>query len=238
MTEFASPDSIDLDALPLSDLRTVVPEDVRIEGTDIVDIGAGTGRNAVMLARLGGRVIAVEPNARVIARLQPDGLPIRTVVAGGEEVALEPASLDSGMLFFSLHHIPRDLIAATLDNVHQALRPGGTIYIAEPVATGPAYRVGRIFDDETEVRRVALEILAKWLKKNPPASFKERLYRAVSTYADFEAYCASMIQVDERRWRMVEVNRDALLRQFETEAEVTPDGFALTSATRAIRIIF
>jgi ubiquinone/menaquinone biosynthesis C-methylase UbiE len=65
-------------------------------GSSVADIGAGTGKLAVPLARRGFRVSAVEPNAamRVLGQRNSQGLPIVWTEGTGEETGLVSGAFD------------------------------------------------------------------------------------------------------------------------------------------------
>lgn len=48
-----------------------------------------------------------------------------------------------------------------LREAHRVLRPGGTLYVAEPLPTGNGHEVVSLIDDETEVRGFAQDALAR-----------------------------------------------------------------------------
>src|SRR5205823_3585490 len=57
-------------------------------GSDLLEVGSGTGKATIPLARLGCRITCVEPGrqlARVAARRLPPGAPVRIVPATFED---------------------------------------------------------------------------------------------------------------------------------------------------------
>lgn len=101
----------------------------------VVELGAGVGANMRHLPA-GGRLIAVEPNPHMHARLQRAArshgidLEIRPVV--GEQIDLPDASAEvivSSLVLCSVHDP-----SAVLAEVRRVLRPGGRFSFAEHVA--------------------------------------------------------------------------------------------------------
>ncbi len=69
----------------------------------IVDVGAGTGSYTVALARLGYRVIAVEPSATM--RSQAEDMPgVRWVTGTAERLPLPAGCADGAVCVLALHH--------------------------------------------------------------------------------------------------------------------------------------
>lgn len=93
-----------------------------------LDLAAGTGRNAIWLARLGWHVTAVDGASTAIEILKKRsaqvGVSVRTVVAdlqnGG--YTIEPAAWDAITICY---YLQRDLLGPTKDGV----RPGGVLVV-------------------------------------------------------------------------------------------------------------
>jgi SAM-dependent methyltransferase len=102
------------------------------EGGPILDVGAGTGRVALDLARAGHRVTALDREpallAALAARAAADGLDVPTVVADAESFSLDRR--------FALIIVPMQTIqllssrAAFLAAARRHLRPAGLVAIA------------------------------------------------------------------------------------------------------------
>src|SRR3954447_23970558 len=79
----------------------------------------------------------------------------RSLEGGAQALPLEDASADVVVFANSLHHVPGDLLDAALGEAARVLRPGGLLYLPEPVAEGPYFELVRAVDDETAVRAAA-----------------------------------------------------------------------------------
>lgn len=91
----------------------------------VLDIGCGTGSLATLLAERGRTVVGVDPAeaSLAIARAKDD----RVTWLHGDATALPPLSADLAVMTGNAAQEIRvdDDWAATLDGVHEALRPGG-----------------------------------------------------------------------------------------------------------------
>ncbi|MFG1965625.1 SAM-dependent methyltransferase [Nonomuraea sp. NPDC049028] len=112
------------------------------KGRRILDIGCGTGRPAIALARTAGvDVVGVTISEREVelgSRLAKDeGLADRVTfhVADALELPFEPDSFDGAWLFESLLHMPDQ--ARVLRQAYSVLRPGGVLVIANLVERAP-----------------------------------------------------------------------------------------------------
>ncbi|MCA1847171.1 MAG: class I SAM-dependent methyltransferase [Actinobacteria bacterium] len=93
-------------------------------GTDVLEIGPGTGQATGRLLECGATVTAVELGAEMAAALEAkyQDQNLSVVVGAFEEVALEPESFDLVVAATSFHWIPPD---TGLPRCADLLRPGG-----------------------------------------------------------------------------------------------------------------
>ena len=105
-------------AWPLEVARWFVPVDARL----VVELGAGTGKLTRALAALDARVVAVEPDPRMLAKLHEQGL--EGVHGSAEEIPLGDGEADAVVGGSCVHWF--DLERA-LPEIHRVLRPGGRL---------------------------------------------------------------------------------------------------------------
>lgn len=105
-------------AWPEDVARWLVPEGAAF----VVELGAGTGKLTRAVAALGVRVVAVEPDARMLAVLR--GLDLEGVEGSAEEIPCADGEADAIVAGSSLHWF--DLEPA-LREIHRVLRPGGRL---------------------------------------------------------------------------------------------------------------
>lgn len=97
-------------------------------GPDVADLGAGTGRASLAMARRGWRVTAVEPGRPMLdvlrARAADDGLIVATIRAEAEATGIDAASIDLATAAQAFHWFDR---ARALAEMARIVRPGGGI---------------------------------------------------------------------------------------------------------------
>lgn len=144
------------------------PTDVLFElvppaGRSIVDVGCSEGALVRRLAAAGADVVGVDTQADVLARARAHE-PVRGeryLEGTGQRLPLPDGSADAVLFIHSLHHVPEELMDAALAEAARVVRPGGAVYVQEPMAEGPYFELVRPVDDETHVRAAAQAALAR-----------------------------------------------------------------------------
>jgi SAM-dependent methyltransferase len=105
-------------AWPEEAARWFVPEGAEL----VVELGAGTGKLTRAVAGLGVRVVAVEPDPRMLAVLR--GLELEGVEGSAEAIPFDEGSADAIIAGSALHWFDLD---GALPEIHRVLRPGGRL---------------------------------------------------------------------------------------------------------------
>ena len=105
-------------AWPEEAARWLAPEDAQL----VVELGAGTGKLTRAIAALGVRVVAVEPDPRMLDVLQQLGLD--GIEGSAEAIPVGAGKADVVLAGSALHWFDLD---AALPEFHRVLRPGGRI---------------------------------------------------------------------------------------------------------------
>ena len=138
----------------------VARELLDIPGKKAVDVGCGEGRFTRFLAQSGATVTGIDVKQvvldRAAAKSREEGVAVEWINGRAEALPFEDASLDIVVFSNSLHHVAPDRMEAALREAARVLRPGGVLYVMEPVAAGPFFEATRLVNDEREVRDKAL----------------------------------------------------------------------------------
>lgn len=181
----ALPDRVDdeLDVLqafvPLADAR-------------IIELGCGEARlaRALLDRHPGAELTALEVDERQHARnLAAPRERLHFVAAGAQAIPLPDAAFDLALMLKSLHHVPMPLMDQALAEAARVLRPGGHLYVSEPVYAGPFNDLIRLFNDEGVVRAAAQAALDRALQGPHWQAAGERRFEMpvrFRDYADFE----------------------------------------------------
>lgn len=91
---------------------------------DVLDLGAGTGKLTGVLAALGHRVTAVEPDPAMLAELRVRFPDVTALPGGAEDIPLPDASVDAVLAGQAFHWFDQD---KALPEIARVLRPGGVV---------------------------------------------------------------------------------------------------------------
>ncbi len=165
---------------------------VSVRGLDLVEVGCAGGNIARSLADRGATVLGVEPDTEQAEknRSQSPTPHVTLVEAGGEALPTEDNSVDGVLFFRSLHHVPPALMDKALVEAARVLKPGGFLYVVEPSMESNQFALTRPFNDETAVRTLAQQALAKTAARLFEETAKY-VYMMHPHHADFETMVTS-----------------------------------------------
>jgi SAM-dependent methyltransferase len=132
-------------------------------GRQVIDIGCGAGALARALAGAGARVVALEVSEEQLAPAlaHGGGSAVRYVVGCAQALPLEDASVDVAVFMRTLHHVPMEHMTQALREARRVVRPGGAVYVAEPLCEGDFWALTSMIEDEFEARQAAQSALAE-----------------------------------------------------------------------------
>ena len=189
-TATLAPDRID-DELDL--LAELVP----LARRDILELGCGQAALArALLARHpDSRVTGLEVDERQHAKnLAAQQAGLQFVAAGAQAIPFEDRRFDLVLMLKSLHHVPLPLMAQALGEAARVLRPGGHLYVSEPVYAGTLNEVMCLFHDEGVVRAAAQAALDAALHTGPWEAAAERRFVMPAKFRDFADFEQRMMR--------------------------------------------
>ncbi len=203
----------------MAEIRTdgsVLREVLTLQGLRVLDIGSGAGGLVRSMTRHGARVTGLECGA---AQLEKAYATAREgdeeyVEGVGQDLPFEDASFDAAVFFNSLHHIPVEHMSAALGEAARVVRPGGTVYIAEPIASGSGFELHAPIDDETMVRAQAYGALSN-VQASDLIQEREIAYETMYHYADYEEFRDESVRIDPTRAALFEAMDTELRESFE-----------------------
>ena len=198
----------------MSDLE-VLERLIPVGGRDVVDVGCGGGALVRSLAARGARVTGVEiSESQLAAAVRDDnGSGARYVVGVAQRLPIPDESIDVVLFMRSLHHVPPEDMLEALRGAARVLRPGGAVYIAEPLTEGDFFELTSLVEDEREVRAAAQQAIddapLAGLERGERVEYEVRL-----CLAGLDAFAARIISVDPARGELFEARKTLVAEAF------------------------
>ena len=168
-------------------LETLAP----LQGARLVEAGCGAAPLARELLRRhpDAELVGLEVDERQLAKnLLAPAERLRFERAGAQEIPFADARFDGALMLKSLHHVPMPLMDRALAELARVLRPGGWLYVSEPVYAGPFNELVRLYNDEGEVRAAAQAALDRALASGAWQPLAERRFALPRRFANFDEF--------------------------------------------------
>lgn len=183
----------------ISDELDILTQLLPAPGPRVIELGCASARMArSMLARwpaidyVGLEVDAIQ-HQRNLEQPTPG---MRFLAAGAQDIPLPDGQFDLALMLKSLHHVPLPALDRALAEVARVLRPGGHLYISEPVYAGALNDIVRLYNDEGEVRAAAQAAIDRALAAdNSPWQASDSLrFDMPVHFQDFAAFERRMLR--------------------------------------------
>ena len=211
----------------------VLRETLDLPGKSILDIGCGDGNLARMMAKMGAKVVGLEPSETQLAKAQ-SAEPINGaeyLQGSAMDLPFEDQHFDAVVFFNSLHHIPKEGRYKSLEEAARVVKTGGIVYICEPVASGPHFDLMRPVDDETEVRSHAYKQIGK-AKEAGLNQVSEIKYEHTVIRGSYEEFRDKIIAPDPQRKAAFDALDGGLRDAFERLGTKTDKGYTFAQPMR------
>ena len=195
--------------------ESVLSEVFDLKGLRVVDIGSGAGEMVRYMTRQGASVTGLECGELQLEKARsysPEGDEVY-LEGVGQEQPFDDNAFDAVTFFNSLHHVPLEHMAAALAEAKRVVKPAGTVYVGEPIASGSGFELHAPVDDETSVRTAAYDAIRNAAAQGL-TQVQEVFYDTVYHYENFAAFKDDMIRIDPTRRAPFEAVEDDLRGAF------------------------
>jgi len=213
--------------------ESVLLENLDLNNREIVDIGSGAGEKVRYMTTQGAHVTGLECGSLQLEKARsypPEGDEVY-VEGFGQEMPFDGCAFDAVTFFNSLHHVPVEYMAAALGEAMRVARPAGTVYIAEPIASGSGFDLHAPIDDETAVRSAAYDAI-KNATANGLKQVRELFYDTAHYYENFASFKEEMIRIEPSRRALFESTEDDLRKTFDRLGVLEEAGFRFDQPMR------
>jgi SAM-dependent methyltransferase len=170
-----------------------------LDNKNILELGCGSAEitRDIATSGVGRKITALEVDEAAYEKTQQiTDLPNVTFgLAGAQEIPLEGESVDVVFMFKSLHHVPLDLMGQSMQEIRRVLKPGGLLYISEPVFAGDFNEILRLFHDESAVREAAFDTVKKAVDEGLFSLVEETFFNSPMKFDSFEDYENKVLKV-------------------------------------------
>lgn len=231
--------TIPSDSYPvIDDELDLLAELVPLAGRQIIELGCGAAKLArALLVRFpDSRLTGVEIDARQHAKNLAAPQQRLTFVSGvAQDIPGDAGVFDLALMLKSLHHVPVVAMAQALAEVARVLRPGGHLYISEPVFDGALNHIIRLYHDEQVVRAAAQAAIDAALATGHWMQVQERRFAVPSRFANFAAFEQRMIGQTYANHQLDAATRDAVRKRFEAQCGTDGAKFEQPMHVRLLR---
>jgi ubiquinone/menaquinone biosynthesis C-methylase UbiE len=207
-------------AVPTRPEQQLLAELLPLAGAEILELGCGRAEHTRRIAQRHPdcRVLALEvDDTQHALNLQAADLPnVVFELAGAQEIPAEDARFDIALMFKSLHHVPRALMAPALREIRRVLRPGGLLYVSEPVFAGALNEIIRLFHDEQQVRAAAFSALRNAVAAGEYELVDEIFLNQPVRFRDFAEFERLIIGATHTRHHLTEAVHAEVRARFAT----------------------
>jgi SAM-dependent methyltransferase len=212
----------------------VLEELLDVGGRDVLEVGCGEGWLVRRLAAAGARAVGLDPSAVALERARRDEVVdhLASYVEGvAQALPFPAASFDIVIFFNSLHHVPEGCMDAALAQVARVLRPGGRLFVQEPLPEGEFFELTRSVEDETRVRAQAQASLER-AADGPLVELVRREALITTRFTDFEAFRRRLVSVEPARTIAIDDQEPSLRAAFGRAGRPSDRGREFTQPIR------
>ena len=197
----------------------IVNDLLSLDGKHILELGCGSAEITRNIATSGvnRKITALEVDEIAHEKnLQITDLPnVFFALSGAQKIPLDDESVDVVFMFKSLHHVPLDLMEASLHEIKRVLKPGGLLYISEPVFAGDFNEILRLFHDEQKVRQAAFNTIKKAVDEGLFDLVEERFFNSPMKFESFAEFENNTIKATHSSHRLDEKLYNLVKQRFE-----------------------
>ena len=185
----------------------LIAQHLPLDNATVLELGCGKAHMTRRIAERfpTARIIATEVDQiqhannletqRSLSEVEGNPHPITFKLGGAQAIDAPDNSIDVVFMFKSLHHVPRELMAQSLQEIARVLKPGGLAWISEPVYAGDFNEILRLFHDEKVVRELAFQAVHDAVDAGTLELVEQIFCHTESRFADFNEFDERIIQV-------------------------------------------
>lgn len=190
-----------------------------LDNKHILELGCGSAEITRNIATAGTnrKITALEVDEVAHAKnCQITDLPnVSFALSGAQNIPLDDESVDVVFMFKSLHHVPLELMDAAMHEIWRVLKPGGQVYVSEPVFAGDFNEILRLFHDEQVVREAAFETIKKVVGSDLFKLAEEVFFNSPMKFESFSEFENNTIKATHSQHKLDDKLYNLVKQRFE-----------------------
>ena len=214
----------------LAVIRRMLP----LADAKVLELGCGAAEKTRLIAERFpvAAIVAAEIDAVQHAKNQRiNDLPhVSFESFGAEDIPYEDARFDLVLMFKSLHHVPMDSLGHALGEIRRVLKPGGLLYVSEPVFDGAFNDIMRLYHDEEVVRQAAFDALIQAVGSGSYQLEEEYFFKTPVRFESFDQYERGILNVSHSDFKLTPEIVAEVKRRFHEHD--SPEGYCFDIPNR------
>ena len=189
-----------------------------IQDARILELGCGAAQKTRQIAQRASSILALEVDKTQLEKnLLITDLPnVQFQYGAAERIPAEDAGFDIVMMFKSLHHVPLDKMDQAFAEIRRVLKPGGLLYVSEPVYMGDLNEIIRMYNEEKLVREAAFEAEKRAVASGTLTLIEQVFFLQAMHYDNFEHFRDQHISVTHSVFNVTETRMNEIREKFNT----------------------
>jgi ubiquinone/menaquinone biosynthesis C-methylase UbiE len=216
------------------DEATVYQHCLPLAGARILELGCGTAAHTIAIAShepsvsiTAYEIDAIQHHKNKMLTAPPN---ILFKFGRAQAIAEPDSTFEIVMMFKSLHHVPLEQLDQVFEEIARVLKPGGLVYLSEPIFAGPFNELLRLFHDEEHVRRAAFEATCRAVSSGKFSSVEEIFFTSPVRFEDFADFEHKVINVTHSNHQLDVDLYNLVKKKFEQSQ--SPDGVQFSTPMR------
>lgn len=192
----------------------------------ILELGCSEGNMTALLVEAGFTLTGCDPSDRALARARARLPDTRFLRAKAEALPADLPRFDAACFINALHHVDPHAMGDALRGALAVLRPGGLLYVIEPLNSGSFFRAMRPIEDESPQRDAAMRAVEALISSRQAELRDLNRWSRESRFDDLQDFVEYLARIDPDRSAAAVAQAPALARAWRENIMVR-DGQAL-----------
>ena len=212
--------------VPEVDRESVIKQHLPLAGASVIDVGCGEGWLTQLLAPETRSVIGIDPSATAIERATAAKTSNNEtyLVGSADNLPVDDAWADIIVYYNSLHHVPAAIQPKAAMETTRVLAPGGVLCIVEPLASGAAYELFQLVEDEADVYDASYRLIRELAASADFQQELEEFFVDSYVYRNYEEFADHILIVDEKRKMVLTDLENSLRDRFDNLGVIVEGG--------------